>query len=451
MKRIGILTILLIFLCSVQPAWANTEEGVAAGKEKHDVFDIYDLSGELYVWKGTALPLLPGVLLTSAANLPAETEHIGLSDGNGMWEARAVLPLFQGRTAFILFDAETEPPAVTPWPLMVSRSPTAARDIYVYHVTGAGDRIYRSVSGISPQGPEDADGMVLMLKAEAAPGDPILTDGGELAGMITAEYAEGEYRYSAVSAQGILNLLAQLYSLNENDGFTSCPDEGFEVTREENRVTFDWSGVQKETEEGQRLWLVIQDTGNDYFNYLPADEETRNCTMLLTPGRTYLSGLVVSPEKPVTLPDRFAVTTLPEAEKLTAHAFSAVKTGLILAEGAESISAPMEKTTAEITPEDLQSGKVHFYSWTTYTVAEKAEETLLISLTGPDGMNYRYGSGWIFDPAYMAEDIWSLPLGTMGFIEALERKGFPPGSYRMTFYVGGKEADSFAFLLKGSD
>ena len=263
MKRIGILTILLIFLCSVQPAWANTEEGVAAGKEKHDVFDIYDLSGELYVWKGTALPLLPGVLLTSAANLPAETEHIGLSDGNGMWEARAVLPLFQGRTAFILFDAETEPPAVTPWPLMVSRSPTAARDIYVYHVTGAGDRIYRSVSGISPQGPEDADGMVLMLKAEAAPGDPILTDGGELAGMITAEYAEGEYRYSAVSAQGILNLLAQLYSLNENDGFTSCPDEGFEVTREENRVTFDWSGVQKETEEGQRLWLVIHDTGNN--------------------------------------------------------------------------------------------------------------------------------------------------------------------------------------------
>ena len=451
MKRIGIITILLVFLCSVQPAWSNAEESASEGMEKHDVFDIYDLSGDVYTWKGTAVLLLPGVLLTSAANLPAETEHTGLSDGSGLWKASAVLPLFEGRTAFILFDAETEPPAVTPWPLMVSRSPTVARDIYVYHVTGTGDRVSRSVSGISSRGPEDPDSMVLMLKGDAAPGDPILTDGGELAGMITAEYAEGEYRYAAVSAQGILNLLAQLYSLNENDRFNSHPEEGFAVTREENRVTFDWSGVQKETEAGQHLWLVVQDTGNDYFNYLQADEETRNCTMLLTPGRTYLSGLAVSSEKPATLPDRFAVTTLPESEKLTAHAFSAVKTGLILAEGSDSISVPKEKTETVISPEDLRSRKVHFYSWSTYTVAEKSEETLLISLTGPDGMNYRYGSGWVFDPAYMAADIWSLPLETMGFIETLEWKGFPEGSYQMTFYVGGKEADSFVFLLKGSD
>ena len=63
-------------------------------------------------------------------------------------------------------------------------------------------------------------------------------------------------------------------------------------------------------------------------------------------------------------------------------------------------------------------------------------------------MNYQYASGWIFDPEYMAEDIWSVSLETMGFLDSLSKKGYPAGTYLMTYYIGGKLADSFSFEIR---
>ena len=105
------------------------------------------------------------------------------------------------------------------------------------------------------------------------------------------------------------------------------------------------------------------------------------------------------------------------------------------------------KAGDHLTAEELKNGKVHFYSWSAYQVTEKEEDTLLITLTTPEGINYRYASGWVYDPSYMAEDIWSIPLSGMGFMRDLEKKGFSAGEYRMTYYVGGEEADSFVFSV----
>lgn len=425
--------------------------GMAAGEpvsEKHDVFDVYDLSVEAGGWMGAAVPLLSGLLLTSEANLPEAAENTGLSDGTGFWNARAVFPTGKGHLAFISYDADPEPSSVSSWPFWPRTALPEANEIYVYHVNRAGDQIYRSVSLSAPLSWEDLDCMILTLDGEAAPGDPVLTDGGELAGVIAAEYAEGWNRYVAVSAQGIMSLMVQLYTQPGAGKWTDQPEEGFSVTAAGNQVTFDWSGVRKEAPEGKNVWLVVLDTGNDYLNYVRADGEKTNHTMLLTPGRTYVSGLVVSGETPAVIPEQYAVTALPEAEPLTEYGFRPVLTTLAFSENGESMTERIEEPVRTITPEELRAGSVHFYSWSVYETAEKREDTLLITLTTPDGINFQYPSGWIYDPAYMAEDIWSVPLKTAGFLEALEKKGYPFGTYQMAFYVGGRLADSFVFEIK---
>ena len=308
--------------------------------------------------------------------------------------------------------------------------------------------MYPSVSGGAPLTWEEADCMILTLSGAAAPGDPVLTDGNELAGMIVAEYAEGSNRYIALTAQGILSLMVQMYAMPGEEGWSDGPEEGYTVTVESNRVTFDWSGVKAEVPEGEHLWLVVLDTANDYLNYVPADQEQQACTMLLTPGRTYLSGLTVSAGTPSTVPEKYAVTALPEAEPLREHDFRPVMTTLALSENGETITERISEPVRTITADGLRAEGMHFYSWSVYTVAEQLEDTLLITMTMPDGTNYRFASGWVYDPSYMSEDIWSLSLQAMGFTEALEKEGYPEGTYQVAFYVGGKLADSFTFEVR---
>ena len=436
--------LLLTLLLSIAAAGGETSPGT----EKHDVYDIYDFStGGTTLWRGAAIPLLPGMAVTSLANLPGRAEDTGISDGDGLWKARTIWPLERGGMAFLFWDEKENPSSFSPWPVSDRTGAARTKDLYVYHVNATGDQMYRSVTAMSGAAWEGLDGMVVMLSGDAAPGDPILTEGGELAGMITAEYAEGLNRYAAVSGQGILNLLAQTYG---NPGSTlpgSTPEEGFTVTAEGNRVTFDWSAVRRKAPEGMSLWLVVQDTGNDYLNYLQADGDTTSCTMLLTPGRTYISGLVASETAPASMPDRFAVLQIQEANRLTKHGFAPEVTGLVRAGDSDAVTERIRETVSEWTAEELKNGKVHFYSWSAYQVTEKEEDTLLITLTTPEGINYRYASGWVYDPSYMAEDIWSIPLSGMGFMRDLEKKGFSAGEYRMTYYVGGEEADSFVFSV----
>ena len=83
-----------------------------------------------------------------------------------------------------------------------------------------------------------------------------------------------------------------------------------------------------------------------------------------------------------------------------------------------------------------------------YDVEETIEDlSLLVTLTAPDGENYRYTSGWLYDPALEKEDTWFVRLEDTGLLESLNLNGYPAGTYEMAFYVGGKLGDSFTFDL----
>ena len=73
--------------------------------------------------------------------------------------------------------------------------------------------------------------------------------------------------------------------------------------------------------------------------------------------------------------------------------------------------------------------------------------SLLVTLTDPDGNNYRYESSWIYDPSYMEDDTWAVSLDSAGLLNMLNETGYPEGTYEVCMYIGGALADSFTFDL----
>ena len=109
----------------------------------------------------------------------------------------------------------------------------------------------------------------------------------------------------------------------------------------------------------------------------------------------------------------------------------------------------LPEPVTEMTEELLRSGRVYYYSSTCYEVGQVIEGIpLLVTLTSPDGSNYRYTSSWIYDPSYMTEDTWAVSLDQGGLLEMLNQTGYPKGTYEMCMYIGDKLADSFTFDLK---
>ena len=104
---------------------------------------------------------------------------------------------------------------------------------------------------------------------------------------------------------------------------------------------------------------------------------------------------------------------------------------------------------AEVTRELLRSDRAYFYSHSTYNVIGTfGDLSLLVTITDPNGMNHRYESSWIYMPECMTDDLWYLSLQEAGLTAALDRNGYPAGTYRMAYYVEGELADSFTFEIK---
>ena len=86
------------------------------------------------------------------------------------------------------------------------------------------------------------------------------------------------------------------------------------------------------------------------------------------------------------MPDSYAVTVLPPAEKLTDYGFTSVVCAIAEApeEGLPENGLPTPVT--EVTEELLRSGRAYFYSFSTYEVPDTIEGiSLLITLTDPEG------------------------------------------------------------------
>ena len=449
-KKRWFLCIMLLLLVSMilQGSSSGEADDQEPARESPDLFDLFDYSGESMSWVGLAVPLSDNILVTSAANVPAKADALAVSDGITMSEADSVIPDHAGIVALVVCKEDPMPFRRKPYSFVQNDMEWNPRTLTVRSGDGQGSRLNRYVEEMTRMTWMGYDSVLLRLSGPVFPGSPMLTEGGELAGMVVAEYGEGENRFVALTADGMIHAIGDAIS-GQQPETAGNPLEGYRVTVEKNEVFFDWSQADPgEGQPGEQLYLVVADTGNSYINYARIDQGETSARMVLAPGRTYLSGLIWSFGAPESLPEKYEITSLPEAGPLTDYGFVSLQCSLAEepAEGLKNgeLPLPLENVTEEL----LRSGRLHFYSSSMYDVPERIDGlTLLITLTAPSGENYRYLTGWIFDPSYMREDSWSVPLSDTGLLETLNRKGYSAGTYEVAFYVDGKLGDSFTFDL----
>ena len=435
------LAAVLLFLCAFACA-----EGTAG--QSADLFDLWNYAGESPVWVASAVPIGEGILLAPVSVKDIPAEQLAVSDGENAWEAKAVMTDEDDCFTLVFYDAGEKPSRYGSWPLLAWGESVSASSCTVRFGDRLGSRINRGVLDAEEITWKGQRFLLLSLTDPAPAGSPVITADGRLAGIVAARWTEGINRVLVMPADGIATNMGNAAGLLVNLPDWGETPQGLAVTTDKNTVLIDWTNMAlPEAPEGSSVWMVIVDTGNSYLSSFPADTDERTLVAVLTPGRFYVIGPVVSAGRPSFLPQSYASVFIPKAEKLTDYGFRPVVTAIAEAPegGLKEGEEPVPVT--EVTEELLRSGRAYFYSRSTYEVTEDIEASLLVTLTDPDGNNYRYQSAWLYSPEYMAEDTWYIPVSE-SLTASLDRTGYPAGVYKVAFYVDGKVADEFEFELK---
>ena len=442
MKKLLALLLALTMLITAGTVFAET-----GGTP--DLYDLYDPTGNGRTWVGTAIPITDGVAITSPIGMPETVKDLEIWDGTNYRKISETLSTADGKVLVLLHETDGAKPGIPAFDFVEYGVSVPAGELLVRSGDWMRSRVNRAVYDLTPITWNNREAMVMTLSGDTAIGSPLITADGRLAGMITAEYAEGVNRYVALSISEItrsleeaIDILAHPVEDNRLDGYT--------VTVQGNEVVFDWSNVElPEVSEGERLYHIVADAESSYLTYMEVTGDVTHTTMLLTPGRTYISGFASFAGSPDDLPDKAAVTSLPEAEPLTDNGFKSLVFAIAeMPSDEDAKNGVMPAPAAQITEALLRSHKACIFSSTSYSVDAMTENhSLLIALTAPDGSNYRYESGWYYDPSIMEKDEWYTSLDDTGLLEMLDESGYPEGIYEMAMYIDGKLADSFSFTL----
>ena len=380
-------------------------------------------------------------------DIPAD--QLAVSDGDRQCETVAVIPDENNRFAVVFYDPGDAPSKREIWQLLPMGDSVSASSCTVRFGDSLGSRINRGVLAAEEIRWQGQRCYLLSLTEPAPAGSPVLTPDNQLAGIVMAQWAEGINAVLVLPAEGIAEGVTSVAGLLAGMPDWADVPEGLDVQIKGNLVKVDWHEmVLPETKAGEQVYMVLVDTGNNYLTSYPADSEERILIEQLTPGRFYIIGPVVSAGRPAEVPVSYASVYLPQAEPLTDYHFKPIITAVAEApEGGLKEGPPVPVT--EVTEELLRSGRAYFYSQSSYEVdGTIADLPLLVTLTDPEGNNYRYETGWVYSPDYMAEDIWYISLKDARLTESLDENGYPAGIYEMAFYVNGELGDSFAFELK---
>ena len=422
----------------------------AGGETMPDLYDLYGETEEGRMWVGFAIPILDGVQLTSSAGLYGDPSEIDVWDGANLNSVFYATTEARGKLLVLLSDMEDKTPGIPMYYVVDTDQELKTGDLIVRSGDSMGSRINRAVYDAVPITWQEMDCLLLTLSGDTPLGSALQTREGELAGLVVAQYAEGENRYIALSIAELRKCLDKVADKlsEESDGISMA---GYTVNVENtNTVTFDWSGVElPEIPEGKALFHVVADLDSDYLTYLEITPGDKTMVMFLTPGRTYVSGFVMCDKGTMPdLPEQYRETTVPEAEPLTEYSFHSE----IFAIGDLAEDAPasaMPTVPEEITEEFLRSGRSCIYSVTSYDVDKIIDSlSLLVTLTSPEGSNYRWESYWIYHPSYEQRDEWYERISDSGLLDMLNENGYPEGEYEMCIYIDGKLADTFTFTLK---
>ena len=315
MKKLLALLLALTMLITAGTVFAET-----GGTP--DLYDLYDPTGNGRTWVGTAIPITDGVAITSPIGMPETVKDLEIWDGTNYRKISETLSTADGKVLVLLHETDGAKPGIPAFDFVEYGVSVPAGELLVRSGDWMRSRVNRAVYDLTPITWNNREAMVMTLSGDTAIGSPLITADGKLAGIVTAEYAEGLNRYVALTVPEITACLQEAAGLLEEPELADNRPEGYTVTVEGNLVTFDWSGVKlPEIAEGEKLYHIVADSESSYLTYVEVTEGVTKSTMLLTPGRMYVSGLAGFADLPDDLPQQVALTSLPEAEPMTDYGF----------------------------------------------------------------------------------------------------------------------------------
>ena len=322
-----LLTLALLLLTPPFVCAEETAEQAQTPELQAELFDLWDYGGESPVWAAFAVPVADGILLAPGDVAAIPADQLAVTDGESAWTAEAVVQDSDGLFAVVFFEPGEKPARWGAWPLLAWGDETPASSCIVRFGDRLGSRVNRGVLAAEEFVRNGRRFLLLDLTDPAPLGSPVLTADGQLAGIVTAQWAEGVNRVLVLPAEevaegvaGVAGLLAGLPDWSETP-------EGLSVNLVRNTVEIDWTEmVLPEKKAGEDVWIVLVDTGNSFLTSYPAEVNERRFSAQLTPGRFYIVGPVVSAGRPAAVPESFASVYVPKSGKLTEYGFKPVLT-----------------------------------------------------------------------------------------------------------------------------
>lgn len=288
------------------------------------------------------------------------------------------------------------------------------------------------------------------------PGALLFNGQGQLAGLTMAAYGEGLNRYVAYPADVLQARLS-----GEGPADTAPVQEqvrlltGFDVAAERGEMTVRWDALDlPEQPEGSAVYLLWQDTGNDYVSYGTVDWEEGYATFACVPGRSYwvwLQQSLTGEVNPASLsPLTATLAETAQTEPFNGYGFHNEIMYLT------SVPADQEYGDTEQIPPlgDFTAAGLaaegfccYLQAVDVYEVAEEQTTTLVIALQAPDGSVYTELAGYIFMPEMNGSDTWHAEITEL-VRDCMSYSGGLSGEYNLAYYLNGQLAASFTFTLE---
>ena len=288
------------------------------------------------------------------------------------------------------------------------------------------------------------------------PGALLFNGQGQLAGLTMAAYGEGLNRYVAYPADVLQARLS-----GEGPADTAPVQEqvrlltGFDVAAERGEMTVRWDALDlPEQPEGSAVYLLWQDTGNDYVSYGTVDWEEGYATFACVPGRSYwvwLQQSLTGEVNPASLsPLTATLAEMAQTEPFNGYGFhneimylTSVPVDQEYGD-TEQIPPLGDFTAAGLAAEGFCC---YLQAVDVYEVAEEQTTTLVIALQAPDGSVYTELAGYIFMPEMNGSDTWHADITEL-VRDCMSYSGGLSGEYPLAYYLDGQLAASFIFTLE---
>ena len=439
-----LLTILLLLVCA--PALA--EEG----------FPVYCLySGTRPVGMGVLFGAQDTLLTVGDAAMLADRAQD--TEGNEV-AVELIGTAERGRPALLLLEqsADREPMRI------------AARMVedgqYCIGVTPAGESVIEKAEQLVPTRLNGHGAIYFTITSELLPGAFLADENGFVSGLVAARYGEGNVRYAAYTNEGLYFALMDMPAPEpEAEGeelISSEPGDpwlsDFSVSISDGMMTVDWSDAElPELADDSVFSVVIQDLGNVFYSLFTTKPGVTDVTLPVVHDRTYAVWVLHTHGEE--LPDNlfsdraFRIAGGETIQPFDQFGFANDQLYLCFAPAdtepgdTELIPAPEAITAGMLTDPDTL---VYLQVISRYEVTDVSELPMLVQVLTPDGQSVCTPGAFIFDPAYMEEDVWHICVDkAFGTCLSMSGSGeLIPGTYTVTLFLGGMQAGTLTFALE---